>query len=69
MDKFIARANIAHYRERLTTEADDKERQMLMRLLAEEEAKLAALENHPPKKQSSRISVGAAILANGSGTQ
>ncbi len=52
MDKFIARANIAHYREKLATETDETERQTVLRLLAEEEAKLATLENDPSKKKS-----------------
>ena len=52
MDKFVARANIAHYREKLATETDDAELQMLRRLLAEEEAKLAILENDPFQKEA-----------------
>ena len=39
MDRFIAHANITHLREMLTTERDETKRQMLLRLLAEEEAK------------------------------
>jgi hypothetical protein len=31
MDKFIARANIAHYCKKLATEADETKRQMLLR--------------------------------------
>lgn len=54
MDEFVARANIAHYREKLATETDDAARQMLRRLLAEEEAKLAMLENDPSKKRRGR---------------
>ncbi len=50
MDKFIAHANIAHLREKLATEQDETKRQMLLRLLAEEEAKLAALD-HPPSRR------------------
>ena len=41
MDKRIARLNIAHYRDKLVTEQDETRRQILLRLLAEEEAKLA----------------------------
>ena len=44
MERMIARLNIAHYREKLATETDETKRQMLLRLLAEEEAKLATLE-------------------------
>ncbi len=41
VDKFIAQLNIAYYREKLATEQDEAKRQTLLRLLAEEEAKLA----------------------------
>jgi hypothetical protein len=41
MDKTIARLNIEHFRKRLAVEADETTRQTLLRLLAEEEAKLA----------------------------
>jgi hypothetical protein len=51
MDKRIARLNIAHYRDKLATEQDETRRQILLRLLAEEEAKLATLENDPSKKK------------------
>ncbi len=43
MDKAVARLNIEHYRRKLAEETDETKRQMLIRLLAEEEAKLAAL--------------------------
>ena len=52
MDKFVARQNIEHYRHKLATETDEKRRQMLLRLLADEEAKLAALEKTPRKRLS-----------------
>jgi hypothetical protein len=45
MDKFVARENIAHLRDKLATEHDEA------RLLAEEEAKLAMLEDNQPKKK------------------
>jgi hypothetical protein len=46
MDKFVARLNIDHLREALTTETDTQKRKTLARLLAEEQAKLvAALDN------------------------
>jgi hypothetical protein len=51
MDKFVARANIAHLQDRLVTEQDETTRQTLQCLLAEEQAKLAALEDNPPKKK------------------
>ena len=40
MDGKIARLNIEHFRKRLATETDETTRQILLRLLAEEEAKL-----------------------------
>ena len=45
MDKAVARLNIEHYRKLLVNEIDETRRQQVARLLAEEEAKLAALEN------------------------
>jgi hypothetical protein len=46
----IARLNIDHYRRKLATEPDGATRQTIMRLLAEEEAKLAALSDPPGDK-------------------
>ncbi len=40
MDKFVARANINHYRQLLANEKDETKRQTIIRLLAQEEAKL-----------------------------
>jgi hypothetical protein len=40
MDKSVAQLNIDHYRRLLEKETDEQRRQMLLRLLAEEEAKL-----------------------------
>jgi hypothetical protein len=42
--KNIARLNIEHYRRLLATESDLAKREMIEKLLAEEEAKLRALE-------------------------
>ncbi len=53
MDRFIAHANIAHLREKLASEQDETKRQMLLRLLAEEEAKLAALDHSPSRRMRS----------------
>ncbi len=53
MDRTIARLNIEHYRKKLATEDDETKRQTLMRLLAEEQAKLAALDNPPERKRHS----------------
>lgn len=52
MDRTVAHLNIEHYRRLLEKETDESRRQLLMRLLAEEEAKLA--DNAP--KQRKRIS-------------
>jgi hypothetical protein len=51
MDRFVARENIAHLRDKLATEQDEVKCQTLLRSLAEEEAKLAVLENNQPKKK------------------
>ncbi len=51
MDKFIARHNIEHYRKLLATELDEAKRREVLRLLAEEEAKLAALGEQPTRKR------------------
>ena len=50
VDKTIAQLNIAHFRDKLKTETDETTRQTLLRLLAEEEAKLAALNAAPKHK-------------------
>ena len=42
MDKFVARANIDHYRKLLADESDPASRQRLLDLLGEEEKKLEA---------------------------
>jgi hypothetical protein len=54
MDITVARLNIVHFRKKLSDEPDEAKRQVLQRLLAEEEAKLEALgeacqkrANHP----------------------
>ncbi len=49
MDKAIARLNIEHYHTLLVKELDETKRRTLQRLLAEEEAKLAALGGQPKK--------------------
>lgn len=54
MPKTIARLNIEHFRRLLAQETDETKRRMLLRLLAEEEAKLAALERDPPKEKHVR---------------
>lgn len=44
MDKLVARLNIEHYQKKLAEKLDDTKRRTILRLLAEEEAKLAALD-------------------------
>lgn len=44
MNETIARLNIEHYCKLLTEEMDETKRQMILRLLSEEEAKLKAIE-------------------------
>jgi hypothetical protein len=53
MDRTISRLNIEHYRRKLATEQDETTRQTLMRLLAEEQAKLAAIDNSLERKRPS----------------
>jgi hypothetical protein len=43
MNRFVANLNIEHFRKQLAETADETKRLMLVRLLAEEEAKLARL--------------------------
>lgn len=43
LERTVARLNIERYRQLLTREADEAKRRMLTALLAEEEAKLEAL--------------------------
>ena len=52
MDRTVARLNIEHYRKLLANETDETMRQMLARLLAEEEAKLTGLQNQTRKRKT-----------------
>jgi hypothetical protein len=54
MDRTIARLNIDHYRKLLANEIDETRRQAICRLLAEEEAKLAASENTTKQRTTDR---------------
>ncbi len=54
MPKTIARLNIQHFRKLLAQETDETKRRTILRLLAEEEAKLASLEGDPPKERLRR---------------
>jgi hypothetical protein len=65
LDRQVARLNIEHFRKLLATETDEVKRRTLLRLLAEEEAKLASVTNQPTKKRSVRAL--RSIDANGSG--
>jgi hypothetical protein len=47
MERFILGENIRRFRMRLETEVDPDSRDVLRKLLAEEEAKLRALEGQP----------------------
>lgn len=51
MDKDIARLNVEHFRKLLERETDEVRRSMLLRLLAEEEAKLSALTRNPREQR------------------
>ncbi len=54
MDKAVARLNIEHYRKLLSEVTDETKRATILRLLAEEEAKLARiLGSEPTRKRSS----------------
>jgi hypothetical protein len=54
MERTVARLNIEHYRKLLANETDETRRQILVRLLAEEEAKLASIENPTRKRNPKR---------------
>jgi hypothetical protein len=47
MDRIVARLNIEHFRKKLAGEIDEATRNTILGLLAEEEAKLAALDDPP----------------------
>jgi|HubBroStandDraft_5_1064220.scaffolds.fasta_scaffold29929_3 hypothetical protein len=51
--RYIARLNVEHFRRRFAMETDEATRQRVARLLADEEAKLAALTPPPSGKQES----------------
>ena len=54
VDKTVARLNIEHFRKLLANEADKTKRQLIARLLAEEEAKLARLEKQNKNRNTLR---------------
>jgi hypothetical protein len=49
MDRTVAHLNVEHYRRLLETETDETKRKMIVRLLAEEEAKLERISG--PRKR------------------
>ena len=53
MDRTVAHLNIGHYRKLLAQEMDEAKRQTILRLLADEEAKLASLNNPLQRKRRS----------------
>ncbi len=52
MDRNIAHLNIEHFRRLLATETDEARRRTILGLLAEEEAKLAGLDDPPEEKKT-----------------
>jgi hypothetical protein len=50
-DLDIAGLNIAHFRKRLATETDETSRKTILQLLAQEEAKLAAVDERSAKER------------------
>ena len=52
MDRSVARLNIEHYKRLLARETDETRRQVLLRLLAEEEAKIAESGPQERKRRS-----------------
>ena len=46
MDQFVRRANIARFRQLLEKTTDDAERALILKLLAEEEAKISPPQPH-----------------------
>jgi hypothetical protein len=51
LDKTVARLNIEHYRKKLAEETRPDKRAMLLRLIAEEEAKLAMAQDEKISKK------------------
>lgn len=52
MDRTVARLNVEHFRRLLAEETDDSRRQLLQRLLAEEEAKITEPKLAEKKRRS-----------------
>jgi hypothetical protein len=52
MDRTLTRLNFEHYHKLLAQEMDEPKWQIILRLLAEEEAESALLTNTPPESKS-----------------
>ncbi len=50
-DKTVAHLNIEYFRKLLSSETDETKRQTILRLLAEEEAKLVSTTKKPTQKE------------------
>lgn len=50
--RYVAELNIEHYRRKLATEQDEAKRRLIVRLLAEEVARLTALDDPPVKTKA-----------------
>jgi hypothetical protein len=50
-DKTVAHLNVEYFRKLLRSETDETKRQTILRLLAEEEAKLGSAMKKPPQKE------------------
>jgi hypothetical protein len=68
MDRMVARLNIEHFRRLLQSETDESKRKMLLRLIDEEEEKLATADLRaaakPPEKTKGRPAHFPSTLAN-----
>jgi len=51
MDRTVAHMNVEHYRRLLAVETDEARRQVLLRLLAEEEAKIGIVKKSGQTQQ------------------
>ena len=65
MDSLIAHLNIEHYRKALANEFDESKRQTLIRLIGEEELKLA----EPPQGKIDKSNVAGVVPSNAAATQ
>jgi hypothetical protein len=52
MDRMVAHLNVEHFGHLLEQETEETKRQMILRLLAEEESKLRAMVIQPAKKKT-----------------